>query len=179
MTSALPSSSVAGSADPLVSIAGFAALLREHGMKVGVAEQQAFVQAALAVPVARSAKLDAAWRAIACRDARDWRRWPDLFERYWHPQRLTGSVRVSGQTRPSRDIRRVVQSLHDQLGDSAPRREDARRAMDTALSAAPAAGESQETTLLRAPRAAPAAPIRCTTARYPNGCRKTCRSSNC
>ena len=135
-------------ADPLHSIAGFAALLREHGMKVGIAEQQAFVQAALAVPVARSAKLDAAWRAIACRDARDWRRWPDLFERYWHPQRLIGSVRVSGQTRPSRDIRQLVQTLHDELGDTAPKRDEARRAMDTALdtalSALPAAGESND-----------------------------------
>ena len=135
-------------ADPLVAIAGFAALLREHGMKVGVAEQQAFVQAALAVPVACSAKLGAGWRAIACRDVRDWRRWPDLFERYWYPQRLSGSVRISGQTRPARDIRQVVQTLHDALGDTAPRREEARRAMDTAidtaLSAVPAAGESSD-----------------------------------
>ena len=150
MTSAPSLLSAVGHADPLHSIAGFAALLREHGMKVGVAEQQAFVQAALAVPVARSAKLDAAWRAIACRDARDWRRWPELFERYWHPQRLTGSVRVSGQTRPSRDIRQVVQTLHDELGDSAPKRDETRRAMDTALSAAPAAGESQDDAAARA-----------------------------
>ena len=73
-------------ARPLDSIAGFAALLREHGLKVGVAEQQAFVQAALAVPVQRAVKLDAAWRAIACQNARDWRRWPDLFERYYLEQ---------------------------------------------------------------------------------------------
>jgi len=80
-------------ANPLESIAGFAALLRDHGLKVGIAEQQAFVQAALALPVERAAKLDAAWRAIACQNPRDWRRWPELFERYWHPQRVRGSVR--------------------------------------------------------------------------------------
>ena len=34
-------------AEPLQAIAGFAALLRAHGLQVGVAEQQAFVQAAL------------------------------------------------------------------------------------------------------------------------------------
>jgi uncharacterized protein with von Willebrand factor type A (vWA) domain len=123
-------------ATPLEAIAGFAALLREHGLSVGVAEQQAFVRAALAVPVARAARLEAAWRAIACRDARDWRRWPELFERYWHPQRLKGSVRVSGQTRPSRDIRQVVQTLHEQLGDSAPRREPGARPPDAALDTA-------------------------------------------
>jgi uncharacterized protein with von Willebrand factor type A (vWA) domain len=103
-------------ADPLRAIAGFAALLREHGLKVGVAEQQAMVQAALLLPMARAARLDAAWRAIACRDARDWRRWPELFERYWFPDRLKGSVRTSGQTRPTRDLRQLVQALQDSLG---------------------------------------------------------------
>ena len=103
-------------------------------MKVGIAEQQAMVRAALAVPVARSRVLDAAWRAIACHDARDWRRWPELFERYWHPERLKGTVRTSGQTRPSRDLRQVVQQLHDQLGGEAPPAAT-RRGLDTALDA--------------------------------------------
>jgi uncharacterized protein with von Willebrand factor type A (vWA) domain len=132
---------------PLEAIAGFAALLREHGLKVGVAEQQAFVQAALALPVDRAAQLDAAWRAVACRDVRDWRRWPELFERYWHPERLQGRVRVSGQTRPSRDLRQVVQSLHEALGSDAPRREPGNRS-DTAL--APPAVESQDADAPRA-----------------------------
>ncbi len=118
-------------AEPLASIAGFAALLREHGLKVGVAEQQAMVRAALALPVERAERLDAAWRAIACRDVRDWRRWPELFERYWHPQRLQGSVRVSGQTRPTRDLRQLVQTLHEAM--DAPRREPGARPLDTAL----------------------------------------------
>ena len=62
-------------AEPLHAIAGFAALLREHGLSVGVAEQQAFVRAALAMPVSRSAHMGDAWRAIACHDARSWRQW--------------------------------------------------------------------------------------------------------
>ncbi|WP_119287176.1 vWA domain-containing protein [Azohydromonas sediminis] len=124
----------------LASIAGFAALLRDHGLNVGVAEQQAMVRAALTVPLERAARpgagLDAAWRAIACHDARDWRRWPELFERYWHAERLKGSVKVSGQTRPSRDLRQVVQALHDELGASAPPRGDGAAMADTALDAA-------------------------------------------
>ena len=125
-------------AEPLQAIAGFAALLRDHGLQVGVAEQQAFVRAALALPVQRSAQVGAAWRAIACHDARSWRQWPELFERYWRPQRRTGRVRVSGQTRPARDIRQVVQQLQQSLGDSgAP--PQAPRAMDTALQSAPEA----------------------------------------
>ena len=102
--------------EPLESIAGFAALLRDHGLKVGIAEQRAMVRAALALPVERAQALDPAWRAIACHDARDWKRWPDLFERYWHPERQKGRVRTSGQTRPQRDLRQIVQSLHDSLG---------------------------------------------------------------
>jgi len=125
-------------ARPLESIAGFAALLREHGLKVGVAEQQAMVQTALHLPIDRAAHLDAAWRAIACHDARDWRRWPDLFERYWHPHRTKGSSRVSGETRPSRNLQQLVQSLHDGLA-GAPRSASS----DTALQAAePAQSES-------------------------------------
>ena len=123
-------------AEPLQAIAGFAALLRAHGLRVGVAEQKAFVQAALALPLARGTHIGAAWRAIACHDARSWRQWPALFERYWQPNRLTGTVRVSGQTRPARDIRQVVQQLQESLGDEAPRK--AARAMDTALQSAPA-----------------------------------------
>jgi len=125
-------------ARPLESIAGFAALLREHGLKVGVAEQQAMVQTALHLPIDRAAHLDAAWRAIACHDARDWRRWPDLFERYWHPHRTKGTSRVSGETRPSRNLQQLVQSLHDGLA-GAPRSASS----DTALQAAePAQSES-------------------------------------
>ena len=111
----------APSAQPLAAIAGFAALLRNHGLSVGVAEQQAMVRAALAVPLPRLRSIEAAWRAIACHDVRAWRRWPELFERYWHPQRLTGQVKVSGQTRPSRDLRQTVQMLHDSMaGNTTP-----------------------------------------------------------
>jgi uncharacterized protein with von Willebrand factor type A (vWA) domain len=122
-------------AEPLHAIAGFAALLREHGLKVGIAEQQAMVQAALALPLARAARLDAAWRAIACHDVRDWRRWPELFERYWFPDRLKGRVRTSGQTRPSRDLRQLVQLLHHTLGQPGS------RPGDTALSAGDGAAD--------------------------------------
>jgi uncharacterized protein with von Willebrand factor type A (vWA) domain len=129
-------------AEPLQAIAGFAGLLREHGLNVGIAEQQAFVQAALALPMARGTHLEAARRAIACHDVRSWRQWPELFERYWYPDRLTGTVRVSGQTRPARDIRQVVAQLQQALGDEAPRK--AAQALDTALQAAPEASGVDE-----------------------------------
>lgn len=107
-------------ARPLESITGFAALLRDHGMKVGIAEQQAFVQAALRLPVEHAARLDAAWRAIACHDLRDWKRWPELFESYWHPQRVKGRTKVGGQTRPGRNLQQLVQSLHERIDGGVP-----------------------------------------------------------
>ena len=100
---------------PSQSLAGFAAMLREHGLKVGVSEQQAMLQAALALGPLQGQRLCAAWRAMACHSARDWRQWPELFERYWYPQRLKGQVRVSGQMRPSRDLRQAVQELHKNM----------------------------------------------------------------
>lgn len=122
----------APTAQPLRAIAGFAALLRDHGLDVGVAQQQAMVRAALALKQPRETTVAAAWRSIACHDARSWRRWPELFERYWHADRVRGSVRVSGQVRPSRDLREVVRQLQESLaGDTAPQRPG-----DTALDAA-------------------------------------------
>lgn len=67
---------------PTASLAGFAALLRDHGFSVGVSEQQAMLQAALRIGGLRETPLAAAWRAIACHRQRDWRQWPELFERY-------------------------------------------------------------------------------------------------
>ena len=129
-------------AQPLAALAGFAAHLREHGFVVGVAEQQTMVRAALALPGAlqQPARLGEAWRSIACHGARDWRRWPDLFQRYWQPHRSTGSMRVSGQTRPPRDIRQLVQQLHDSLGEGGTK--PGATAADTALTDSPAEGDA-------------------------------------
>jgi uncharacterized protein len=126
---------------PLEAIAGFAALLRDHGLKVGIAEQQAMVSAALALPLARSAHLGDAWRAIACHRPRDWSLWPDLFARYWQPHRVKGTVKVSGQTRPARDLRQLVQQLHQSLDGEAPPGRSA--AQDSALADA---GEAADAT---------------------------------
>lgn len=106
--------------DALHAIAGFAAFLRDHGLKIGIAEQQAFIRSVLVLPVDRDRQISAAWRAIACHAAGEWRRWPELFERYWKPQRATGTVRISGQTRPSRDLRQAVQQLRASFDGADP-----------------------------------------------------------
>lgn len=121
---------------PTETIAGFAALLRDHGMTVGVAEQQSMLQATVALGGLNGERLSAAWRAIACHSAREWRLWPDLFDRYWRPHRVRGTVRVSGQTRPSRDLRQAVQQLQDRLAAAQQAPTAAKSAPQTAADAA-------------------------------------------
>jgi uncharacterized protein with von Willebrand factor type A (vWA) domain len=102
-------------ARPLESIAGFAAHLRTHGLAVGIAEQQAMVQAALALRADESHRLRAGWRAIVCHGASEWRRYPELFDTYWFPHKLRGEVRTSGHMLPRRDLRSLVSDLHAAL----------------------------------------------------------------
>jgi len=128
---------------PSEALAGFAVLLRDHGLSVGVAEQQAMLQAALIVGGLQAPRLQAAWRAIACHSVREWRLWPDLFDRYWHPERLRGTVRVSGQTRPSRDLRQAVQQLHEQMDHAAQSPPAAAKTTPQTAAEAPAAGDSE------------------------------------
>ncbi len=128
----LPAGTTAQSATtPSERLAGFAALLRDHGLTVGVAEQQAMLQAALHFGPLQEKPLQAAWRAIACHSHREWQLWPDVYERFWHPEKLRGGVKVSGQTRPSRNLRQSVQALHEQM-DAASQPGSAKSAPQTA-----------------------------------------------
>jgi uncharacterized protein len=108
-------------ARPLEAVAGFAAHLRGHGFRVGVPEQQAMLQTALAVDLAGHRRLEACWRSLLCGGADEWRRYPELFRLYWYPESITGSTRVSGETRPRRDLRQLVAELHAAAG-AAPAR---------------------------------------------------------
>ncbi|AOW12831.1 hypothetical protein LPB72_17715 [Hydrogenophaga crassostreae] len=129
---------------PSETLAGFAALLREHGLSVGIAEQQAMLSAALTLGAVSEQRLQAAWRAIACHNAREWRLWPDLFGRYWHAHRMKGGVRVSGQTRPSRDLRQAVQQMHEQLDSAQQPPNQGKPAPQTASDAPGASQQDQE-----------------------------------
>jgi uncharacterized protein with von Willebrand factor type A (vWA) domain len=101
-------------------LAGFAALLREHGMRVGPAEQRDMLATSLHLGSLDMDRLAGAWRAIACSNARDWRQWPAVFEQYWLPHRIKGTVKVSGQTRPRRDLRSQLQQMHEGMDGDAP-----------------------------------------------------------
>lgn len=104
---------------PLEAIAGFAQHLREAGLTVGIAEQQAMVHAALALCGDDARRVRAGWRAIACHRADDWRRYPQLFDDYWYPERVGGRVRVSGRTRPRPDLRQAVADMRRSMPEAA------------------------------------------------------------
>lgn len=96
-------------------IAGFAAHLRDHGFGVGIAEQQAMLTAAVLLPVQQYRQIQPCWRAIVCSNKDHWRRYPELFNLYWFPERARGSSRISGATRRSRNLTELVQAMHAQM----------------------------------------------------------------
>jgi uncharacterized protein with von Willebrand factor type A (vWA) domain len=69
-----------------------------------------------------------------------------LFERYWHPGRAKGKARMSGETRPSRNLQQLVKSLHDSLDNRSPKARP--QTADSALNAP--AVEPDEDALSRA-----------------------------
>lgn len=99
-------------------LAGFAHYLREQGFNVGPGEQTQMLRALCCLPSGQSDTASAAWRAIACGNARQWRLWPDVFEQFWFPHRIKGTVKVSGQTRARRDLRSLVQQIQDNAADA-------------------------------------------------------------
>jgi uncharacterized protein with von Willebrand factor type A (vWA) domain len=128
----------AAAVSPLQRIGEFAALLRDHGFCVGVDEQRCMLRVAQQLGPGEPSAVESAWRAIACSDQQDWRRWHEIFERFWWPQRVRGQVRVSQQTRRSRDLRQAVQDLHQRLdaesaGPQASRTRDAQGSADQAV----------------------------------------------
>jgi uncharacterized protein with von Willebrand factor type A (vWA) domain len=121
----------------LASIAAFAEYLREHGFAVGSGEQRAMVQVILLCGD-EVRRVESGWRALVCRSATEWRRYAQLFADFWFPARAGATVRTSGRTRRSADLRSVVERMHAEMEAAAHS-----RAGDTALSQQ-AMGEASE-----------------------------------
>ena len=130
-------------------LAGFAVWLREHGFSVGSSEQQAMLHAGEVLGHLKSRDLDAAWRAIACSNARQWQQWPELFEHYWFPHKIKGTVRLSGASRRSpRDLRQALAQRPDAPTDESAQRPggsaSAQSSADQAASTAETPAESSQ-----------------------------------
>jgi uncharacterized protein len=96
---------------------------------VGIAEQQAMVQAALLMST-NVTRLAAGWRGIVCRNAAEWRRYPDVFTDFWFAGGAGGRVRMSGQLRRPRDLRGAVAQLHATMDAQAAASRSSEAALD-------------------------------------------------
>ncbi len=87
--------SVAGTL-PSLQIRGFADYLRGHGFLIGLAELEAMLRVAMQLDPLLYPRLKSCWRNIACANADQWRRYPDLFDAFWFPHKVRGSTRSRG-----------------------------------------------------------------------------------
>lgn len=99
-------------------VAAFAGYLREHGFRLGPKEQALMLQSLSVLAPLHLPSAQAAWRAIACGDARQWKLWPDVFQQFWFPHRIKGTVKVTGQPRVRKDLKSLVNELQQGHGQS-------------------------------------------------------------
>ncbi len=120
-------------AEPLKAVAEFALYLRQYGYKMGIDEQRSFVRAAILCQARHWRRIGFSWRAIACQNERDWLRWDSVFDQFWFPSRIKGTVKVSGRQRASRDLRQAITELQHKLSQDGPGAQPDNSALDTAL----------------------------------------------
>ena len=100
---------------PSERVLAFGLFLRESGFQIGPQEQRDFLRVLHAKPLATLGEVQLLWRPIACHSKRDHMAWQDLFLRFWEPHRTRGTTKVSGQTKPSRNLQQRVEQAkaHD------------------------------------------------------------------
>ncbi len=100
---------------PLETVAAFGRFLRQNGYPVGIGEQAAMVQAALALTPEHYRRIEPCWRSIVCTNRGEWQRFPELFKLYWRRDAMRATTKVSGRSRRSRSLRQAVAELHDAM----------------------------------------------------------------
>lgn len=75
---------------------GFVQLARSNGFRVGVAEQILVQQSVGHIDPFSENELRALLRLILCSEKRDWYRFDELFDSYWHADRTRRQLRTSG-----------------------------------------------------------------------------------
>jgi len=111
----------ASSAAPIMPrLLQFVRFLRQHGFTTGVQEAQDCLRFAAAAEVFDEKSMQAGLRCLLCRSRDDWRRFDDLFERFWHPRRL-----IQRQPPPRRDPRMIGQRRGGSVGLSGAAEETA------------------------------------------------------
>ena len=95
---------------PVSRIAEFCRYLRENGMRTTTRDAELFIDVLDLVGTrVDPVRVEQLWRPIACSSLRDWKIWSELFRLFWFPQRVKGTVKVTGTTRRSRQLREVIE----------------------------------------------------------------------
>ena len=109
---------------PVRRVAEFCRYLRENGLQTTTRDAELLIEVlGLAGPGVGAARVEQLWRPIACRSLKDWKIWSELFQLFWFPHKTKGSVKVTGSTRKSRDLRQMIeksQSMAESAAGTAP-----------------------------------------------------------
>ena len=104
---------------PDQSIRDFASYLREHGFVIGLAELQAMVQVILLAGIDQPHQIEKYWRAICASSHKQWQLFTDLFNAYWFPDRIKGSVKSSQKKRQGKSLPELIMEIKGE-GQSQP-----------------------------------------------------------
>jgi len=95
---------------PVHRIAEFCRYLRENGFQTTTRDAELFIDVLqLAGRHSHSKRVEQLWRPIACSSLKEWKIWSELFQLFWFPQRTKGTVKVTGTSRRSRQLKEVVE----------------------------------------------------------------------
>ena len=89
----------------------FVAYLREHGFVIGLAELHAMIRVAVTAGAGQPNQIRKYWRAIAASSQKQWEIFPDLFDAYWFPNRVKGTVKSARKKRQGKSLPELVMAL--------------------------------------------------------------------
>ena len=104
---------------PAQSIRDFAHYLREHGYVIGLAELQAMIQIIVLAGIDQPDHVEKFWRAICASSQKQWLLFNDLFNAYWFPDRVKGSVKSSQKKRQGKSLPELIMEIQGD-GQSQP-----------------------------------------------------------
>lgn len=95
---------------PTERVVHFCGYLRDNGIRTTPHDAVLLIEVLGFADTAYSAKrVEQLWRPIVCRSFKEWRHWPVLFNSYWFPHSVKGTVKVTGSTKQSMTLQQVVE----------------------------------------------------------------------
>lgn len=107
-------------------VAGFAALLRDHGFTVGARESTDALSLIAAAGIEARSVLRPGLRALLASREAEWRRFDDLFDAYWLGRNLRAGVRITPSPAQRRGANGLAPGGEAETGADGPIRRSAR-----------------------------------------------------